>query len=108
MVIDKIGALNNIQSAYQNQIRKNSGTEASSERKRSDRVESSSTGKERSELLKAVKEAVGKVETDAPKSRDEVRPEKVAVAKAKLENGTLVTDAVIDRIADRIVDSLGL
>ena len=98
MVIDKIGALNNLQSAYSSQIRKVSGTDAKNT-KRADRVEIKSGGK-LAELHKAVSASVSKT--------DEVRYDKVEEAKKKLEDGTLVNDQVIEEIASRIVDSLGI
>lgn len=98
MVIDKVGALNNIQSAYSNQIRKTSGTDAKDEKK-SDRVEIARGGK-LAELRAAVAETV--------KNIDEVRYDKVEAARKKIEDGTLINDKVIEEIADRIVDSIGL
>ena len=98
MVIDKIGALNNIQSAYSNQIRKSSGTEAAGEKK-ADRVEVSQ-GEKLSEMREAIARAV--------KGTDEVRMDRVQSAREKLENGTLINDQVIEEIANRIVDSLGI
>ena len=97
MVIDKIGTLSNIQSAYSNQIRKESGTDAVE--KKSDRVEISGAAK-----LAQLREAV----TKAAKESSEVRHSKVEEAKRKLESGTLINDKVIDEIASRIVDSIGL
>lgn len=97
MVIDKIGAFGNIQAAYSNQIRKESGTDAVE--KKSDRVEISGAAK-----LAQLREAVAK----ATKDSSDVRQEKVDAAKRKLESGTLISDKVIDEIASRIVDSLGL
>lgn len=97
MVIDKIGALSNIQSAYANTIRKESGTDAAT--KRSDSVDISS-GSRLSQLREIVAKAV--------KEAEEVRHEKVAAAKEKLSNGTLINDRVIEEIASRIVDSIGI
>lgn len=96
MAIDKIGALSNIQSAYTNQIRRESGTDATD--KRSDKVEISNS------RVGQLREAVTKAVANA----DEVRPEKVAAAKEKLDRGSLVNDQVIAEIASRIVDSLGI
>ncbi len=100
MVIDKIGTFTNIQSVYSNQIRRESGTEAA-ERKseRNDRVEISD-----SRRLSVLREAV----TKAAREAQEVREDKVAAAKEKLQNGTLITDQVVEEIANRIVDSMGL
>jgi hypothetical protein len=96
MVIDKVGALSNIQSAYSNQIRRESGTDAAD--KRSDSVEISNP------RVAKLREAVAK----AVKNTEEVRHDKVASAKEKLDRGNLINDQVIDEIASRIVDSLGL
>ncbi len=98
MVIDKLGALNNITSVYSNQIRKESGTDAA--QRRSDTVEVSNASR-LNQLREAVKKAVQESDGD-------VRLDKVAAAKEKLENGSLINDAVIDEIASRIVDSMGL
>lgn len=98
MVIDKISALNNIQSVYSNQIRKESGTDAA--QRRSDTVEISNASR-----LNQIREAVAKA---VKESSGEVRQDKVAAAKQKLENGTLISDKVVDEIASRIVDSMGL
>jgi len=98
MVIDKIGALSNIQSAYSSQIRKSSGTEAVDEKK-SDRVEISS-GEKLAEMRDAIASAVNESE--------DVRQDKVQAAREKLQNGTLINDQVIEEIASRIVDSLGI
>ena len=98
MVIDKIAAFTNIQSAHTNQIRKESGTDAAE--KRSDRVEiDPGAGR-----LAQLREAVVKATKDA----QEVRQDKVSEARAKIANGTLINDKVIDEIASRIVDSMGL
>lgn len=98
MVIDKIGALSNIQSAYSNQIRKSSGTDAVDEKK-SDRVEISQ-GDKLAEMRDAIAKAVNEAE--------EVRQDRVQAAREKLQNGTLINEQVIEEIADRIVDSLGI
>ncbi|HBW46586.1 TPA: hypothetical protein DEF17_01470 [bacterium] len=97
MVIDKIGTLSNIQSAYSNRIRKESGTDAAD--KKSDRVEISDARR-----LSALREAV----TKAVKDSEDVRYEKVAAARQKIEDGSLINDRVIEEIATRIVDSMGL
>lgn len=97
MVIDKIGALTNLQSIYSNQIRKESGTDAAD--RKSDRVEISNAGR-----LANLREAVAK----ATKEATAVRQDKVAEAREKLNNGTLINDKVIEEIASRIVDSIGL
>lgn len=98
MVIDKLGALNNITSVYSNQIRKESGTDAA--QRRSDTVEVTQASR-LNQFREAVKKAVQESDGD-------VRMDKVAAAKAKLEDGSLINDAVIDEIASRIVDSMGL
>ncbi|RMH59281.1 MAG: hypothetical protein D6679_02360 [Candidatus Hydrogenedentota bacterium] len=101
MVIDQIGALNNIQAAYQNQIRKTTGTDAKEEKK-SDRVELKD-GRAKADLRKALAEAVEKVPGSDPRSA-EVRMDRVEAARKKLQEGTLITDQVIEEIADRIAD----
>jgi len=98
MVIDKIGTLSNIQSAYTNQIRKESGTDAAE--KRSDKVEIHSDAGKLAQLREAV--------TKATQQAQDVRQDKVSAAREKLQNGTLISDKVIDEIASRIVDSIGL
>lgn len=98
MVIDKIGTLSNIQSAYTNQIRKESGTDAVE--KRSDKVEIHSDAGKLAQLREAV--------TKATQQAQDVRQDKVSAAREKLSNGTLISDKVIDEIASRIVDSIGL
>lgn len=98
MVIDKVGALNNLQAVYSNQIRKESGTDAA--QRRSDTVEVSNASR-LNQLREAVKKAVRESDGD-------VRMDRVTAAKEKLEKGTLISDAIIDEIASRIVDSMGL
>ena len=96
-MIDKIGQLANVQQAYQSQIRKDSGDDKV---ERKDRADTSAQAQRSEGLRQAVSQAV----REAP----DVRADRVADARRKLEQGNLLSDRVVDEIAERIVDSMGI
>ncbi len=92
-MIDKISHIANVQQAYQPNVKKGAEKVGAS-----DRVEVSSTAKAAAGRAEAVKVVQS---TGAP-----VRSEKVAEAKRKLDSGELLSDKVIERIAEKLVDRL--
>ncbi|GEM_PF-2361458 len=66
---------------------------------KTDSVEVSDKARHMAELEK-VREAV--------KAAPDIRIDKVNAAKEKIKNGTLISKAVINEIAERIVDNLGM
>lgn len=93
-MIDKVSIVTNVQQAYQPQVKRNSQKE-----EKTDRVEVSKDAQvalSREEAVKSVRSA------------PDVRMDRVAEARRKLESGELLSDKVIERIAEKIADSLGL
>ena len=92
-MIDKISHIANVQQAYQPNV-KRGGAKAEP----SDRVDVSSNAKVAAGRADAVKVVQS--------SGSPVRTEKVAEAKRKLDSGELLSDKVIERIAEKLVDRL--
>ena len=96
-MVDPIGRFANIQQVYGAQVRQNAGVEKAVERK-SDRAETSHAAQRSEELRKALLQGA----QDAPA----VRADKVAEARRKLESGELLSDRVIEEIAERLASSI--
>lgn len=94
-MIDKVTIVTNVQQAYQPKVK---GGRDVAKTEKSDRVEVSKAAK-----TALTREEAVKVVRNAP----DVRASKVAEARRKLETGELLTDKVIEAIAEKLAESIG-
>ena len=66
---------------------------------RSDAINLSSEAKEKGEIFRAV---------EISRSAPDVRPDKIAEIRKKLEDPSYINDAIVKTVADRIMDTFGL
>jgi negative regulator of flagellin synthesis FlgM len=94
MTIDRINPLEPIQPG------KKSGRSGQVERgKESDTISLSSEGLEKAELYQAM---------ELVSAADDVRMERIAELKAKINDPSYLNDAVLQATADKIIDAFGL
>jgi negative regulator of flagellin synthesis FlgM len=66
---------------------------------KSDAINFSSEAQEKGELLRAV---------EVTRTAPDVRPERVAEIRKKMENPSYINDTVVSAVADRVMDLFGL
>ena len=91
-MVDKIGQINQVQQAYQANAR--SRPEAAP---KADQVEISQAGR-----VASVRQAVASIVNGSP----DIRADKVREAKEKLERGEYLSDKIIEKVAEKIADSI--
>ncbi|MFP4329540.1 MAG: flagellar biosynthesis anti-sigma factor FlgM [Spirochaetaceae bacterium] len=94
MTIERLGPTDPVQKP--NRVEKNARPE---QRQQSDSIQFSDEAKLRAELLQA---------TETVKAAEDVRMDRVAEVKKKLEDPSYINDEVLGRVADRIMDMFEL
>jgi negative regulator of flagellin synthesis FlgM len=94
MTIDRLGPVDPI-----SRFNKTEKTQRTEKKEAKDSVSLSEESKLKAELLKISKDV---------KSSDDVRMDRIAEVKKKLEDPSYINDSVVEMVADRIMESFGL
>ncbi len=94
MTIERVGPLDHL-----SKIRKNEGQAKSRKSQKKDSVQLSEEAKAKAEIYKAVEVA---------KSASSVRADRVEEVKKKLEDPSYMSKEVVEKVAEKIMESFGI